>query len=232
MSQSTQSIPLIDGPDNWEIIRDKIGEILATENAAQIVLATAEYGAAAAEAWRFSTYLERSNPWEAFKSTTTPIVNVWVDRSQPDLGSSNRSTRQKHTTRYNIDIYAYAKTEETAGGQTPGDKGAALVAHRVIRLLRNILMHDKYTYLALRPNVDTNGCVWGRWLSDFEIFQPVDGGGRPVQRVVGARLHLDVEHNEIIDLAAQETLEIISVEIQRGEDDMVIAELEYDHSGT
>jgi hypothetical protein len=336
VSQSTQSLPLIDSPDNWEDIRDKIGQILALESAAQVALATAA-GRPSPEQWAFNTYVERSAPWEAFRDggNTTPVVNVWTQRSSTDQSASNRSSRQKHTTRFNIDAYAYAVSEQTAEGHTPGDRAAALVVHRVMRLLRNILMHDKYTYLGMRaghdltpatiadwttyPVVDqdgltvivtirdgsgeawdgspqtvtfsgahtsvaaivasmdaqldgctvtesegqalitttatgagvsivigagtsalvwdsmtrgTDGRVWGRWVSDFEFFQPADGGGRPVQNVIAAQLHLDVDHNEIVDFGVPDVLEIINVTFVRGTDDKVLAELEYDHSGS
>ena len=336
MSQRTQSIPLIDSRDNWEIIRDKIQEILALESAAQVVLAT-DAGRQNPEYWDFDTYTERAAPWEAFRdgASTTPIVNIWTTKSDADPTSSNRSRRQKHSTRYNLDAYAYAVSEETESGHIPGDRAAAFAVHRLMRLIRNILMHDKYTYLGMRAGADltpatitdwttypvadqdglteiviirdnsgelydgseqtvtfsgahtlasqiaasmdaqldgcsvsvsggqllitstetgepvsisigagtcalqwdsmtrgSDGVVWGRWVSDFEFFQPIDGGGRPVQNIVAGRMHLDVEHNEIIDLSVPEILEIIDVTFVRGTDGKILAELEYDHSGT
>lgn len=231
MTQATQSIPLIDGLDNWEIVRDKIGEILATEDAAQVVLATA--AGRDETLWEFDTYIERSNPWEAFRDggNTTPIVNIWTDRSKVDEGTSTKSISQWHNTTFNVDVYGYAVSEETAGGHDPGDKAAALVAHRIVRLVRNILMHDKHTYLLLRyTGLSGSGCVKSRWVSDFEFFQPVDSAGRPIQHVHGARLHVDVEHFETIDFPEYETLEIINVELTRGSDGKIWATLEYDSS--
>lgn len=226
MSQQTQAIPLIDGPDCFEVVRDKIGEILALESAAQVVLATAA-GRPSPSDWNFDVYLERARPWEAFRDgdSTTPIINIWMDNSKPIIGESNRSTRQKHMTRYNVDIYAYSKAVETVSGHTPGDQGAAFLSHHTVRLVRNILMHDKYTYLGLRNDPDNP--VSGRWISDFTVFQPASSSG-PIQNVIAARIALDVDHYEIIDLGpADGTVEIINVEFRRGEDDLLIAELEY-----
>lgn len=227
MSQQTQSIPLINGHDTFEAVRDKIAEILAAESAAQVILAAEE---PYPTDWAFNVYLERVIPWELFRDgdNSTPIVCVWMDSSKPIIGESNRSTQQKHLTRYNVDIYAYSKAEETAGGHIPGDMAASFLTHHTIRLVRNILMHDKYTYLGLRN--DANNPVSGRWITDITPFQPSSGAG-PVQDVMAARIALEVEHYENIDLGSTGTIEIINIEFRRGEDDMLIAELEYDFSG-
>lgn len=218
----TQSIPLVDGQDNFEAIRDKIGAILATETVAQVALATAAEKPNPDD-WKFYVYLERTNPWEAFRDgegDLTPIVNVWYDRGQYDAGRSNLSTRQGVTSRFNVDIYAYAPTIETEVGHTPGDEGTAFLTHRIVRLVRNILMHDKYRWLEMRSIVEK------RWLATQEVFQPASGD-QPVQHVLAARLSFDVEHPETIDLNDENILEIINVKFYRGEDDKLLAELEY-----
>jgi len=219
----TQSIPLVDGQDNFEIIRDKIGALLATETVAQVALATAAEKPTPDD-WKFYVYLERSNPWEAFRDgegDLTPIVNVWYDRGQYEEGRSNLHTQQGVTSRFNVDIYAYAPAMETETGHTPGDEGTAFLTHRIVRLVRNILMHDKYRWLDLR------GTVEKRWLASQEVFQP-SSGNQTVQNVLAARLAIDVEHPEIIDFEDPETLEIINVKFYRGEDDKLLAELQYE----
>lgn len=224
----TQGIPLIDGQDNFEVVRDKIGQILAAETVAQVALAAAA-SKPNPDDWKFHVYLERSNPWEAFrdgKGDLTPIVNVWYDRGQYEEGRSNLHTQQGVTSRFNVDIYAYAPSVETAGGHTPGDEATAFLTHRIVRLVRNILMHDKYRWLGMRDIVEK------RWLASQNVFQPVDASGRPAQRVVAARLALDVDHPEEIDFEDPNTLTVIDIEFRRGEDNKLLAELRFDEAVT
>jgi hypothetical protein len=58
-----------------------------------------------------------------------------------------------------------------------------------VRLARNIIMAGAYTYLGLR------GLVWKRFPQSISMFQP-QIENRAVQRVVGARLALQVHFNE------------------------------------
>lgn len=220
----TQAIPLIDKDDNFEIILDKITTILAVEGAAQVALAAAV--PTDTTPYEFNIYKERINPWEAFRDgvgVLTPIVNVWYDSGAFDKASSNVSTRQKTSpSRYNIDCYTYAAATETVTGHTPGDMAASLACHQVIKLIRNILMHDKYKYL------DLQGTVWNRWVGSIQAYQPQSGG--PMNRVVANRLTLDVEHNETIELEDHETCEIISIDMRYEVDGQIIAEIDLDFS--
>lgn len=220
----TQVIPLIDKQDGFELVRDTIATILATETAAQVALATAA-SKPNPDDWNFKVYLERINPWEAFLAgDLTPIVNVWFDSMTFDKGKSNVATRQQtDPSRYNIDIYAQANSTEETVGHTPGDKAAALLAHNTTKLVRNILMHDKHKYLGLQ------GIVARRWVGQVTSFQP-QSGGQPLNRVVAVRLVLEVEHLETIDLADHETLEIISIDMRHEPSGQIIAEIDIDFS--
>ena len=220
----TQAIPLITKDDNFEIIRDKIADILAVEQAAQVALAEAV--PLDPTPWQFNVYMERINAWEVFRDGTgdlTPIVNVWYDSTGYNKGASNVATRQKaEPSRYNIDIHTYAASTETAGGQSPGDEAAALRCHHVLKLVRNILMHDKYKYL------DMQGIVWRRWPGDTQVYQPQPTG--PMNKVATCRFTLEVEHNETIELEDHETCEIISIDMRYEPGGQIIAELDIDFS--
>jgi hypothetical protein len=222
----TQSIPLIDKSDNFQIIGAAIASILATETVAQQALAVLDSQDPAL--YKFNVYRERINPWEAFRDGTagadlTPIVNVWYESSRYDKGSSNVSTRQtSDPSRYNIDVYAYAASAETVAGHDPGDKTAALLAQNICKLVRNILMHDKYKKLGL----DASKTVGMRWPGSMTAFQP-QSGNQPVQRVVGCRFELDVKHIETTDLEDEETLSILNIKMRYEDGGKIIAELEY-----
>ncbi len=216
---------LIDKTDNVEVIRDQIAAILALEVASQMALAT---GAGKdPDDWKLRIFSERSNPWEQFlnsQSDDSPLVNVWWDNSNFDLKTSNILERQKSETVYNIDCYGYGKSaDNNAGGHIPGDREAAFEAHRAVRLVRNILMSADYTYLGLR------GLVWRRWFQAITIFQPQQDSNQ-MQQVVGARIAFRVEFNEFSPQIPTETLDLLSVDVNRAEDGQLVVEADYDYT--
>ncbi len=213
---------LIDKQDNFEIVRDRIAVILATEVASQTALATAD--GRNPNDWKLRIFSERSNPWEQLLNEQTdrsPIVNVGFDSSSFDLTASNISDRQKTEGVFNIDCYGCGISSDVVnGGHNPGDKGAALEAHKALRLIRNILMADEYTYLGIR------GVVWRRWTQSITVFQP-QLDARQLQQIVGARLTLRVVFNEFSPQFVAEALESVSVNVIRTEDGEIVVQADY-----
>jgi hypothetical protein len=214
------TIPLITERDGFEIVRDKIAQAITDEIALQQALAiVAELDP---NDWKVDTYLERSRPWEVFRDspeTQTPIVNVWYDSSPTELNASNLSTRQNMTSVFNIDCLAYSKAKADGSGFIAGDEQAAKNAHKTARLVRQILMHDKYRYLELRTFVGR------RYVQSRTAFQPNDGN-QAVQNVMGVRLALAVKHDEYISLADFNNLEQVFVEMKFEPDGQVIASMD------
>lgn len=219
---------LIDKRDGFEIVRDQIAQILADETASQQALA--EAAAKDSGLWKFRVYRERSNPWEAFlnvdenefEDDTSPIVNVWFDNASLDGQASNVVSRQKVDGSFNIDIYGFAVSASDGDGHKPGDREAALTAQRIARLVRNVLMSDTYTYLALR------GTVWRRWIQSITSFQP-QLDGQTAQKVLGIRLVLNVAFNELSPQVTPETLEEVGNGIKQAADGRVIAQVDYSY---
>lgn len=213
---------LIDKQDTFEIVRDQIGVILATEVANQKALAIA--AAKDPDLWDLKIYTERSNPWELYLNEDpeeVPIVNVWYEDSNFDASASNIFERQKTTAVYNIDCYGYgAASNNVAGGHNPGDREASLVVQRAIRLVRNILMSAEYRYLGLQ------GTVWQRWIRNIQIYQP-QLENQALQQLVAARLSFQVIFNEFSPQFDLETLELIAVDVLRAEDGEIIVEADY-----
>lgn len=215
------ALDLIDKQDNFEIIRDQIAAILVTEIANQMSLAPtpADY--------KLRVYTERSLPWEVYLEGVTdfsPIVNVWFDNINFDQSKSNIVERQAGVAAYNIDCYGYAEaSDDGATGFIAGDQGAALEAHRAIRLVRNILMAAENTYLQAR------GLVWQRWIRDIRIFQP-QIPNVAAERVQAGRIALDVTFNEFSPQITPETLELLSVQVERQEDGQVVINADYDYT--
>lgn len=217
------ALPLIDKQDNFEIIRDQIALILATETVAQVALATAA-AKPNPDDWKLRIFTERSNPWEQLlnsQADRSPIVNVWFENSNFEKGASNISERQKAEGVFNIDCYGYGIAADDGGtGHTPGDKEAALQVHTALRLIRNILMASENTYLGLR------GLVWQRWPQNITVFQPqIDN--RTIQQIVGARLAFRVVFNEFSPQFTGSNLELVSVDVNRAEDGQILVEADY-----
>lgn len=215
------ALELIDKQDNFEIIRDQIAAILAVEVSNQMTLAPV------AADYKLRVYIERALPWEAFLNDPvdlSPIVNVWFDTINFDKNKSNIVERQAGTATYNIDCYGYAEAADDGGaGFIAGDQGAALEAHRAIRLVRNILMAGENTYLQAR------GLVWQRWIRDITVYQP-QITDRAVQRIHAGRIALDVIFNEFSPQITPETLELLTVQVKRQEDGQVIINADYDYT--
>ncbi len=224
------TIPLIDKQDNFEIVLDQVANILALETLAQQALAI---GAGKDPAlWAFDVYLNRYNPVEDFETNpdATPIINVWYDNSNFPENKSNTVGRQLSQTAYNLDIYAgAASSNNPGGGYNRGDEDSSQDLQRIIRLVRNIIMHPDNTYLQLSQPVGnkTQNLVWKRWIQSFQTFQPqIDD--RPAQNVIASRCNLQVMFNEIPVVEDYEPLEIIAITAKRDGDGKVIFETQYD----
>lgn len=224
---------LIDKQDNFEIIRDQIALILATESANQVALATLA-GKPDPDEWKFDVYIERSRPWEAlFESADdagelkdeTPLVNVWFDNGTFPQNKGNTVNRQAFQVSYNVDCYAAAiNVDNPAGGYDTSDELAALNLQRLIRLVRNILMANINTYLQLRK------VVWQRWPGSITEFQPQQNI-QNAQAVIAARFVLNVIFNEYSPQTTPESLETIFVEVSKDETGKVVIEAEFDTTG-
>ncbi len=212
---------LIDKQDTFELVRDEIAAILATEVASQMALAVT--AGKDPDEWKLRVFSERSNPWEQMLNDQTdrsPIVNVWFDSTSFNPASSNIVERQTAEGVFNIDCYGFGFSADDGGGHIAGDKEAAFEAHRALRLVRNILMAAEYTYLNLR------GLVWNRWPQSITVEQP-DIGERLTPKTSGARLALRVVFNELSPQVPSETLELVSASVKRQETGEVVVETDY-----
>lgn len=220
---------LIDKQDNFEIVRDQIAAILVTEVANQKALATAASKDPAL--WDLAVYVERSNPWERWLNQgdedepvdEVPIVNVWFDGDSFPGNAGTVMERQKAEGVFNIDIYGFGSASDNGAGHKAGDKEAALNCQRAVRLVRNILMASENTYLQLR------GLVGRRWVQSRNVFQP-EFNGQALNKVVGARLSLQVHYNEFAPQYEGDVLELLTVRVKRTDDNQVILAADYDYT--
>lgn len=216
---------LIDKQDNFEIVRDQLGAILALEVASQMTLA--EAAAKNPLDWKMRIFSQRANPWEQLlneQEDRSPIINIWFDGATFPQTAGSTVDHQKAEGVFNIDCYGYAmSSNEIGGGHNPGDEGAALEAHKALRLVRNILMAGTYAYLGLQ------GLVWSRWPQSVTAFQPEEND-RPIQNIVGARLAFGVTYHEDAPQVEPVTLELLSADVKRTEDGEIVVEADYDYT--
>jgi hypothetical protein len=208
---------LINKTDTSELIRDKIADILVTESASQIALATLE-GEPDPNLWALRVFTERANPFEEFLNEdpyATPLVNVWFDSATFDMARGNVVERQMADGVFNVDCYGYAVSRETETGHAPGDRDAAMEAQRAARLVRNIIMAATYTYLGMR------GLVGRRWISSIKAFQPAFDSPH-VAHVVGVRVSLAIVYNELAPQVTGEPLERVTITTKRAENGAVL----------
>lgn len=206
----------IDKRDNFEIIRDQVAAILALELDNQHTLSGGQL--------QPSVFIERNAPWGMFLEgapITQPVINVWFDSSTFDESTSNVVERQKCAAVFNIDCYGFAVSQDdTAGGHVPADEQAARETQRTLRLARNILMAGPYTYLGLR------GLVWKRFPLTMSMFQAqIDN--RAAQRIVGARLALQVHFNEFSPQVEGVPIEQLAITFFRKETGQILVAAEY-----
>ena len=116
-----------------------------------------------------------------------------------------------------------------AGGYNPVDESSVLALHRIVRLVRNIIMHPDNTYLKLTQTVGsrTGNLVGRRWINSKEMFQP-QIGDRPVQGVIACRIPLSVSFSETPVTETYNTLEVVGITAKRAGDGKVILEADFD----
>lgn len=216
------TIPLIDSQDGFEAVRAAMGNILATESASQVALATAA-GKATPSDWNIDVYIERNNAWELFRDENyrdSLVANIIYESSNSVNGESTQAN-QVVTSRILVECIAAAVSEKTASGHTSGDSNAFKRAHMIARLCRRILMHPDYRQLGLTSVVRTRNMVTRR------SYQP-NSTTIPTPHIAGTVLQFDVKHNETFDFNDLSNAEGALVTIKHDPDGIVIAQMEYD----
>lgn len=214
----SQITTLINRPDTFEAVRDKIAQILADEIAQQVILATAD-GLDPAE-WDAVVYTEKFKPWDK-KNKSTMIINVWFDTMNLSTAGSSMVDIQKYTGIFNIDIIGSASSKDTAGGHIPGDEQGARNAHRGARLVRSILMAGQYTYLG---DQELPRIISGRKVESLSTFQP-QADQNDADNTVGVRVQLAVDYNEFAPQYQPQRVDELFTEVRRGEDGSVLAQI-------
>lgn len=223
------TIPLIQGQDGFEAVRDAVANIIAAESVSQMALAEAWNAANPTEpqlnpeCWRLRVFSERSNAVEMYRDADyvdSFIVNVFYDASNTVLNQSTQAN-QVTTSRIMVECLATGVSEETADGHVPGDQLAFTRCHMAARLCRRILMNQLYRQLAL-PSIVRN-----RNMVNRRAYRP-NQQNIPVEHVAGVAMQFDVSHNEGFDFEQLSLAEGALVTIRREPNGQIIAQADYD----
>lgn len=119
---------------NYELVLDRIGEILAVEFENQAVLNNYDMD-------EVSIYKERTVPCQP-----SELAMVNVSLFSDDFVEDTQAQSQGMV-RYIIEVFTNSKTE----GDVRGDTIAALRLHRILGVIRSILMDPRYKTLGFAP---------------------------------------------------------------------------------
>ena len=207
---------LIDKSDTFDVVRDKIAQILANETENQKALAVD--AGKNPKLWDLKVFTERSSNWDDCKPGEI-IVNVWFESDSMDERSSDTINRQAMRGIFNIDVIGFGHSKSGVSG----DELAVREATRGMMLVRNIIMSDIYTYLDMR------GVVGGRKPINRSFFQPASNN-KTATHAMGARLALEVSYNEFSpEQTPSGFLKFLSVKITKAETGQVLAQLDFDY---
>lgn len=133
---------------NFEVVRDRIAEILADEINNQITLRGAETPALDVSHLPTTVAIERIIPFDK-----TELPGVDVSFSNGDYGNKDQ-TQVDGNYDYFIDCYASAKTSDdpdNAGELLRADYAAKVKLHKLLGVCRAILENPKYRTLGYTP---------------------------------------------------------------------------------
>lgn len=180
----------IEQPDTAEQVRDQVAAIIKAE------ASTRDYD--------LDVLTERDRPWDDLDDL--PRVNVLLERVQPQERGSDMIRRQRSTATYHVDILARGEPEYSPGQPTePGDRQAALKVQQTYTQVRAYLMAGYNAYLQMR------GKVYGRWITDAQMFRP---GGNNADPVIAMRITLQVDLEQTAPQFEPVDLEAVDVEVE------------------
>lgn len=215
------TLPLITAVEGFESVRNAVANILAAQSVLQQALATS--AEEDPNLWKLNVYTELSNPINIFADEDNidkMLVNVWYD-SSATMNNQSSNVMQVTTSIINVDCIAAAITQETATGQTAGDREASERAQYVAKLCRRILMHPDFYNLGLSSIVRT------RTMTNRTTMRIDENTSFHIGAV---RLQFDVTHNETVDLETLSASEGALIKIKRSPTGEIQAQMDFDWS--
>lgn len=135
---------------SFEIVRDRIGAILADEFANQALL-TGD------PALKAKVFVER---FIAFGHSELPAINILFDREE---FVSRTAVDAQGLSRYIVQCYTSAKTDDVERGDTK----AMIKLQKMLGIVRAIIMDPKYVTLGF-----ANPFIWNREIESITVADP------------------------------------------------------------
>jgi len=178
---------------NFELVRDRIGEILADELANQFTLSgDAEINA--------KVFLERFLPID---KTSLPSVNVMLSRGNYENHTTIQSVGNYS---YFIDVYTRAKTSVTSNG----DSLSLIRLQRLLGVCKAILENPKYKTLAFVPPYLNHTSI-----ESIEVAEPRNN--QDASSVMMGRLTFNVVVRETTELTTPNNISGWETSVQLGD---------------
>ncbi len=188
----------------YELLRDRIGEILASELETQAYITSDPV-------YEAFVWVER---WVPFSHTHLPAVNVSLIRGTYE-GQSVVQVDGYY--RFAIECYTSAKSSES----DKGDSLATFKLHKLMRACRAILMNPKYVRLGFEPPF-----VMNRNIEDMLIADP---GKQDAVSVMRGRFTLVVRVPENTELITPELVYGMETRVRLAETDSGYVYLNFDN---
>lgn len=188
MAKITNVIPI----SKIEIIRDRIGAILAAE-------INNQYSLTNDTDLNLLVWQERA---VAFDTTELPAINIYFD-SASEIEKTLKLS--KYQLKYNIEILA--NSTSTSSGD--GDKLAALKVHKIIRIIRYILEHPYYLTLDF-----SRGSISKTNIDQISIVPPVSQNDGTYTSSAQINFNVEVmeENGNILAIKAKEITTEIEID--------------------
>ena len=180
---------------NFELVRDKIAQILALEFGNQYTLTGNEL-------MNLNVWVER---FIAFDKVELPAINVVFDQTNYNHNDANTSAGDN---RYNI--FVINRASHTASQR--GDTRATQELNRIMGIARYIIMHPAYHTLDFAP-----GFIFGRNVDMMRAIEPTDQGDGT--QTIAAQMSATVRMNEHNGAIAPVSGEIVSTSVKLAETD-------------
>lgn len=172
----SQRIATVIGRQNYELVLDRIGEILTEELNGQ------DYNNSDLNV---TVFKERDIPYNTGEGGGKPMVNVMFERVDYDYQTAIQSDG---LCRYVIECTRQGKGNPSEGGDTV----AMTKIQRLAGVIRAILMNPKYKTLGYEP-----GFIKNRHIQSIEFGKPIR---QDSAHTVMARLVLAVSFREVTEL--------------------------------
>ena len=189
---------LLNDKSAFEIVRDKVAIIVYNEMINQRNLSAPAGALPNAEYFEFISKFFKSNivgdmlpnifveRFTRLNTSELNALNIYYDRST--LSKGTQISNQRSDSRFQIDFFVAHKGTE----DSKGDSLAAKDLHKIMGVVRNIIMHTIYITLGF-----SKPFIQRRWIKELNAYKPNENENKVnVDNIITGNLSLSVEFDE------------------------------------